>query len=566
MPDKQPMIQIGLLKRFLTHDGSCWVFFVLILIINGLAALSASLIPFIAGQLFVQILPGGNRQLLQVLPLELAMFLLTIVIASWSGYYVIHRLLDRLILDIRVEVFKKALVSPPACSELSVNTIFLYFFESIEKFRHNATRLATCLSRDFLVVVGLFTVMIGLNPDVSLLIFTMLVIMLFIRQIFYVDARQQNILLQRHHKISEMLLRILSHSRIVYLDRSCKQETEHFRNVFKRLQLASLKQLYQIKLLELLAAIFLIGIVTGFFYYFLQQLVLNQLTVEDAVVFFTAVLMLVFPLRQLFRVNFLLQQCSEALHVIFSLLDKDPAGMITESTDTAQTERAQGELKFEAVSYENRRKNLWLPSFDLEIASGKKIALINRNSHVNKLLADLVCRFEQPLTGRILLDGKDINRINHAGLCDNIAWISPDEDLLSDSVAENIAYGSSRCSKEIAITTAAHAGQAMEFIRKLPHGLQTEPEKCGVVFSDDQRQRILIARALLKNPGIIILDESVACFNTDNVFLMHALHALLSNRTTLILSSRPAMLDLADQTFDPENMNMPFTVSRIFVR
>lgn len=563
MPDKQPMIQIGLLKRFLTRNGSCWVFLILILIINGLVALSASLIPFMAGQLFVQILPGGNQQLLQALPLVQAVLLLTIVIANWSGYYVIYRLLDRLILDVRIEVLKKLLALPPTCSGFSANTISLYFFESIEKLRRSAIKLTTCLSRDFPVVIGLFAVMIGLNPDVSLLIFIMLVIMLFVRQIFYVGAHQQNILLQRHHKISEMLLRILSHSRVVYLDKSCKQETEHFRNVFKRLQLASLKQLYQIKLLELLAVIFLIGIVTGFFYYFLQQLVLNLLTVEDAVIFFTAVLMLVFPLRQLFRVNFLLQQCGEALHIIFSLLDKDPAGMIAENTDTARSERAQGKLEFEAVSYENRRKNLWLPSFDLEIASGKKIALINRDSYVNKLLADLVCRFEQPLTGRILLDGKDINRIDHAGLCDNIAWISPDEDLLSDSVAANIAYGSSRCSKEIAVTTAAHASQAMEFICKLPHGLQTEPEKCGVVFSDDQRQRILIARALLKNPGIIILDESVACFDTDNVFLMRALHVLLRNRTALILSSRPAMLDLADQTFDPENMNTSFTINQI---
>ncbi|SCX23006.1 putative ABC transport system ATP-binding protein/ATP-binding cassette, subfamily B, MsbA [Nitrosomonas eutropha] len=565
MPDKRLVIQIELLKRFLTWNGSHWTSFIIIIVVGGLAAISASLIPLIAGQLFTQILPGGNRQLLQSLPLILVVLLLIIVIASWSGYYVIHRLLDGLILDIRVEIFKKLLILPPACSDLPVNTISLYFFKSIEKLYRNAISLGICLYRDSLIVVGLFSIMIWLNPDISLLILTVLAAVLLIRQIFYANTYQRSMLDQEQHEVSRVISKTLRHSRVIFLDKGYKQEVERIRNVFRQLQLTLLRQIYQTGLLELLASIFLAGIFTGILYYFLQQLVLGQLTAEDAVAFFTAGLMLVFPLKRLSHINLLLQQCNEALHFIFSLLDQN-SEMVVENTHVVRVERAKGELRLESVSYKDYQEKSWLPYFNLEIAPGKKTALINHDVRINKLFADLVCGFEQPSTGRILLDDKDISRISYAELCGNIAWITPDEDLLTDTIAANIAYGSLRCSKEIAITTAAHASQAMEFICKLPHGLQTKLKKCNDVLSDDQRQRILIARALLKDPGIIILDESVACFDTDNPFLMRALRVLLSNRTVLILSARPAILDLADQLLDLGNLDALSMISQTSVR
>lgn len=565
MPDKRLVIQIELLKRFLTWNGSHWTSFIIIIVVGGLAAISASLIPLIAGQLFTQILPGGNRQLLQSLPLILVVLLLVIVIASWSGYYVIHRLLDGLILDIRVEIFKKLLILPPACSDLPVNTISLYFFKSIEKLYRNAISLGICLYRDSLIVVGLFSIMIWLNPDISFLILTVLAAALLIRQIFYANTYQRSMLDQEQHEVSRVISKTLRHSRVIFLDKGYKQEVERIRNMFRQLQLTLLRQIYQTGLLELLASIFLIGILTGILYYFLQQLILSQLTAEDAVAFFTAGLMLVFPLKRLSHINLLLQQCNEALHVIFSLLDQN-SEMVVENTLAVRVERAKGKLRLESVSYKDYQEKSWLPYFNLEIAPGKKIALINHDARINKLFADLVCGFEQPSTGRILLDDKDISRISHAELCGNIAWITPDEDLLIDTIAANIAYGSLRCSKEIAITTAAHASQAMEFICKLPHGLQTKLKKCNDVLSDDQRQRILIARALLKDPGIIILDESIACFDTDNPFLMRALCVLLSNRTVLILSARPAILDLADQLLDLGNLDALSMISQTSVR
>lgn len=552
MPDKQPVFPIKLLTRFITRNEFCWITLILILIAGGLFALAIALIPLVAGQLFIQMLPGGNRQLMQLLPLILAILLLAAIFAGWIGYYVFERLLGRAILDIRTELFKKLLILPPVCSDFSAETISLCFFQSIEKLSHNASLLGGCLFRDFLAVVGLLSVMAWLNPEMTLLILAVLAATFFIGQIIHANACQQNMLSQKRYEVSLTLFQVPRFSRSIYLDKGYKEEIKHIRRSFEQLQSFLQKQFRQSKLMELLTYILLTGILTASLYYLLQQLASNQLTVHDTVAFFTAGVMLIFPLQKLSRVNLLVEQCGEALQGVFSLLDQE-SGMTEEKPYTAQFERGKGKLRFEEVSFCEYRTDCQLSSFNFEIGSGQKVALVNRDASINRLFADLVCGFVQPSTGRILFDNKDIKQINPAELCSYIAWIAPDEDLLADTVAANIAYGSARCSKEIAITTAAHASQAMEFIRKLPQGLQTKINKSVLTFSDNQRQRILIARALLKNPGIIILDETTACFDTDNIALLQALQVLLNDRTALILSSRPVMCDLAGQRFDPKN-------------
>jgi len=552
MPDKQPAIQIELLNRFFHLGGNHLIALVAILITSGLFALAVASIPLIIGQFFTQILPGGNWQLLHFLPLVLATLLIIAIFTSRSIHYVIERSLNRTILDMRAALFRKLLTLPPAYSNFSVETIPLYFFQTIEKLCHNVCLSIIYLSRDLLTVIGLTATMVWLNPEMSLLTITVMAATFFIEQLFQSNIHQQNTLKQKQHDVSGILSKALQLRRGVHLDKGYAQKVRHIRNSFEQLQNLQLKHAAQTHMLVLLTFTFLTGIFTVFLYAFLQQLSLNLLTPGDAVAFFTAGAMIIFPLKRLSAVSLLLKQCSEALQIIFPLLDRD-SGTIEEPFHITRLEQSKGKLRFEGVSYQETHKELQLPSTDLEIAPGQKIALINQDANINRLFADLVCRFVTPSTGRILLDDKDIKQLNTAELRQHIAWIAPDEDLLSDTIAANIAYGSSNCSNEIVITTTAHSSRAMEFIRKLPHGLQTKTNKPDLELSDDQRQRILIARALLKKPCIVVLDETTACFNTENTALLQALQELLDNRTILILSSRPAMLALSDKRFDPAN-------------
>ncbi len=522
------------------------------LVVGVFFSISVALVPLVIGQLFAQMTSDGNQRVLEFLPILLAVLLLTIIFTSSVIAYIHERLLSRIVLGLRVEIFEKLLTLPPAFSDFTTEIISLYFFQSIEKLCHSVTLLGLNFSRDFLIAIGLLSVMVGLNLEMSLFITAILISFFLIRQISYFDAGQQNKLEQKQHEISGSIAKILRLRRSVDLDNSYAQQVRHVQNSFDQWQSSLYIQSRQKRILELFSYSLLIGIFTISFYYLLQQHTLNRLTIEDMVAFVTAGIMLVFPLWRLVNSNFLLKQCNEALQVVFSLLNQT-SGTVEDDYHIICLNHCKGKLQFEGISFQGRQSDPRLPCFNLEIASGRKVVLINQDPGINRLFADLICGFAQPSTGRILLDGNDTRQIISSELYKHIAWISPDQDLLSDTIAANIAYGSFSCSREIAITAAAHAGLAMEFIRELPQGLQTKNDNTSRMLSNDQRQRILIARALLKNPSIVILDETTAYFETDNAALLQALRVLLNNRTSLILSSRSVMRGLADQQFDPGN-------------
>ncbi|BBL34092.1 lipid A export ATP-bindingpermease protein [Nitrosomonas stercoris] len=561
MPDEFFVLQMNLLKyflHFLSQNKFGWVFLMLIAVAGCVIALVIAVIPLMAAQFLIQVvLPDGNQQLLVSFTLMLALFVLVIIAANWLSHYLLHRLLSKFLLQVRTEIFKKLLEQPSSgYISFSAHKISAYFSKYMEKLYCDIAAIGNCMTQDAFIVIGLFAVMIWLSPDVSVLVFTLLLIVFLVKQIFNVDIYQREQLNRKQHEIYGSMASVLHHSRMVYLDQGIKQEIRYIRNMLKQFQNILLKQAYQTKLLKLLSVVFLVSASAGIFYYLLQQLTLNLLPAEDVIAFVVAGLMLVYPLKQLLSVNLPLKNCDAALRAVFAQLGLDTQTVI-EDTPTPYIKTVKGKLRFEGVSYKDD-DHLKLSCFDLEIALGERVALINSDACVNTLLADLVCGFKQPTTGRILLDNIDISQVDHVVLNNNIAWVAPDKNLLNDTVAANIAYGNLRCSSEIAITTAAHTSQAMEFIRDLPHGLQT---KLGYDYSlsDDQRQRILIARALLKRPKIVILDERSGYFDVSHPFLLQALHTLLNNRIVLIISARSVLQQFADQSLDPANLNLSFS-------
>jgi ABC-type multidrug transport system fused ATPase/permease subunit len=545
MPDMQLTIEIKPLRRFLVWGTQYWVSLIFAILTGSLVALAASLATLVTGQLFTHALPGGNQLLLQYLPLVLAGLLIAATLASLAGYHTLYRICSKLVLELRIKMFEKLLLLPHACSEFSITTITSNFFTNTEELLNSATRLAVNLSRDLLTVTGLLTVMIYLSREMSLLAFTILIAAYLIDQIPRIGAYRKDMLTQGQAEISAMIHKTLHHYRVIHLDKGGTQESQHTRNILEQFRVTSLKQHNNIKLVELLALLFLIGMLTAFIYYLIQQIILNKLAIGDTVAFLTALLLLIFPLKRLMGIKPSLEQCSNTLQAIFLLLDQQIPSAI-ENPHGLHFKHARGKLNFRHVSFQD---DIALKAFqspiDLNLEPGTRMALTNSDNRAKQSLADLVCGFMSPKNGRILLDNRDINQIAHADLHANIAWVAPDKTLLADTIAANIAYGAMRGSTEASITAAAYASQATEFIREMPHGFQTKINNKDVTLSDNQRQRILIARAILKNPAIVILDETTAYFDADSPPLLHALSTLIKGRTTLILSSRPAITSLA---------------------
>lgn len=206
-----------------------------------------------------------------------------------------------------------------------------------------------------------------------------------------------------------------------------------------------------------------------------------------------------------------------------------------------------GRIVFDNVSFGYTRGRAVLTDLSLEISPGETLALVGATGAGKTTLASLVPRFFDPSEGRVLLDGHDLRHLTVASLRSEIALVLQDPFILPITALQNIAYGRPEATRED-IIAAAVAANAHEFIRELPDGYDSVLGEQGATLSGGQQQRIAIARALLKNPRVLILDEPTSALDTTNEeIVLAALERLLSGRTTIIIAHRLATIRRADR-------------------
>ena len=175
-------------------------------------------------------------------------------------------------------------------------------------------------------------------------------------------------------------------------------------------------------------------------------------------------------------------------------------------------------------------------------------ALVGHSGSGKTTLAGLLPRFYTQNEGRILLDGRELADYKLDNLRQQIALVSQDVVLFNDTITGNIAYGTLAGADRDAVTRAATAAHAMEFIEKLPEGLETRLGESGTLLSGGQRQRLAIARALLKDAPVLILDEATSALDTESErVIQDALKEVMNNRTTLVIAHRLSTIENADQ-------------------
>ena len=255
--------------------------------------------------------------------------------------------------------------------------------------------------------------------------------------------------------------------------------------------------------------------------------------------------MLVMPLRMLGMWIGQAQRAVGAGERIFEILD-EPEGI----TDRPAAERlvpGPGRVVFENVSFGYDPERLVLGAINLEIPAGRTVALIGNTGSGKTTLAALVPRFYDTTAGRVLVDGTDVRDVARRSLRREIGVISQDPFLFSTSVRDNIALGMPDAPHE-AVEAAARAAQAHEFVLELPQGYDTVVGERGITLSGGQRQRIAIARALLIDPRILILDDATASVDaTTEARIRSGLREVMKGRTTLIIAHRLSTIALADE-------------------
>lgn len=271
----------------------------------------------------------------------------------------------------------------------------------------------------------------------------------------------------------------------------------------------------------------------------------DNLTAGEFAAVIGALMGILRPLKTLTNVNAQFQRGMAACQTLFTLFD-----LPTEKDNgTHKTERAKGDIRFDNVTFTYYGKETpALKNISFNLPAGKTIALVGRSGSGKSTIANLITRFYEIDSGRILLDERNIQDYELNNLRAQCAIVSQQVHLFNDTIANNIAYAATDKYSREQIEQAAKAAYAMEFIDNLPQGLDTIIGENGVSLSGGQRQRLAIARALLRNSPVLVLDEATSALDTESErAIQSALDELQKDRTVLVIAHRLSTIENADE-------------------
>ena len=271
----------------------------------------------------------------------------------------------------------------------------------------------------------------------------------------------------------------------------------------------------------------------------------GQMTVGTVVAFLGYIGGLFGPVQGLVGIYQTLRRTSVALDTVLSILDAQDA--LGDAPDAEEVARVEGAVTFRNLHFSYDGRTPILRGIDLEVARGEVVAIVGPSGSGKTTLMSLLQRLYDPTAGAVLVDGKDLRRLKQRSLRHHIGVVLQDSLLFNDSVRANVAYGRPEASMDdvVAATRAAHAH---DFIAKLPQAYETIVGERGSHLSTGQRQRLVIARALLKDPPILILDEATSALDAETEALVQdAFAQLMRGRTTFIIAHRLSTVTQADR-------------------
>jgi ATP-binding cassette subfamily B protein len=276
-----------------------------------------------------------------------------------------------------------------------------------------------------------------------------------------------------------------------------------------------------------------------------RQVIDGTMTIGAFSAFYTYLLMLLSPMRTLGISLGLAQRATTASARVYQILDRAPR--IVDKTDAPGLPAGSGHVEFRDVTlrYEGAHRAA-LHDIDLDVPAGTTVALVGATGAGKTTLVQLIPRLYDVTSGAVLVDGADVRDVDTAALRAAIAVVNDDPFLFSATVAENIAYAHADATRED-IERAARRAQAHDFIMRLPDGYDTRVGERGLTLSGGQRQRIAIARALLADPRILILDDATSSVDASTEQLIkQALREVMAGRTTFVIAHRLSTISLAD--------------------
>ena len=403
------------------------------------------------------------------------------------------------------------------------------------------------LTKNPLLILAYLMLALYLSWQLTLAVLVMLPFgYLIIRVVGHKLRRESTVSQEKMADVTSVLQETISNIRVV---KAFAMEGFEMRKFMQqtRAYFASLLSMTRIRNLsspinEFLGALIAVGIL---WFGGRQVLAGNVLAPEEFITFLIVIFSMMQPVKELSTVGTRLHEALAAGDRIFALLDTPPG--ITNRPNARKLSSFQHSIRFEKVHFEYEPGRPVLTDIDFEVRKGEVLAIVGPSGAGKSTLVDLIPRFYDPTSGRILIDGHDLRDLDMASLRQLLGIVTQETILFNDTVRNNIAYGLENLPFE-KIEEAARIANADRFIRELPQGYETLIGDRGVKLSGGQRQRLAIARAVLKNPPILILDEATSALDSESEMLVQqAIERLMQNRTTFVIAHRLSTILSADR-------------------
>jgi len=285
---------------------------------------------------------------------------------------------------------------------------------------------------------------------------------------------------------------------------------------------------------------------TAFVLWYGGRLVLRgDLTPGALVLYYSYLGMLYYPIVTLSSMNEVIQRALVSADRVFDIIDAKST--VEEAPDAVAMPVMKGEVVFDNVSFSYDPEKLVLDGINLDVRPGMVVALVGPSGSGKTTLANLIPRFYDPTQGAVLIDGMDIRKVTLRSLRNQIGLVLQESFLFSGTIKDNLRYGKMDASDEEIVQAAIMANAHDFIVKELPEGYDTEVGDRGVRLSGGQKQRIAIARAILRNPRILILDEATSSLDSEaEELIQDAMQKLMKNRTTFIIAHRLSTVMSAD--------------------
>ncbi|MBK8967172.1 MAG: ABC transporter ATP-binding protein [Saprospiraceae bacterium] len=466
----------------------------------------------------------------------------------YLSLYFLAPVRNGIVRDLRNKLVGKMLALPLAYfSEERKGDLMSRISADVQEIEWSIVGVVESVAREPIVILGSLAFMIVVSPQLLIFVFGLMLFSgLIIGGVGRSLRKQSGEAQSRLGLIGSLVEETLGGLRIIKGFNAEQWQMQRFGTENQRYA-HTLTRLYRRKDLASPLSEFLgIGAVAVLLWFGAKQVFAGEISAATFITFLYAFYNIIEPAKQLSGASYSIRKGMGALERVEAVLDA-PLG-IHDAEQATEVLAFQDTVVFKNVSfrYQNSDRPA-LANIDLTIPHGKIVALVGASGAGKSTIADLLPRFYDVQEGQILLDGVDIRQLRLRSLRAQMGIVSQEAILFNDTVRNNIAFGLESATDE-AIMAAAKAANAHDFIVEMPEGYHTNIGDRGSKLSGGQRQRLTIARALLKNPPILILDEATSALDSESEKLVQAaLDRLLQNRTALVIAHRLSTVQYADE-------------------